>query len=64
MTGDALLRVEASRVSLIALYEDVLRSIPAALVTYTAEGLVVRHRAGRSGGVVGPRSLRCQPPQL
>ena len=40
VTGDALLRVEASRVSLIALYEDVLRSIPAALVTYTAEGLV------------------------
>lgn len=40
VTGDALLRVEASRVSLIALYEDVLRSIPAALVTYSADGLV------------------------
>ena len=40
VTGDALLRAEASRVSLIALYEDVLRSIPAALVTYSADGRV------------------------
>jgi two-component system sensor histidine kinase PilS (NtrC family) len=40
LTGDALVRSEVSRASLARLYEDVLRSIPVAIVTFDAEGRV------------------------
>jgi two-component system sensor histidine kinase PilS (NtrC family) len=40
LTGDALIRAEASRASVVALYEDILRSIPVALVTFDAGGKV------------------------
>ncbi len=40
LTGDALVRSEASRANLSALYEDVLRSIPVALVTFDADGKI------------------------
>lgn len=40
ITGDALVRAEASRATLAAFYEDVIRSIPAALITYDAEGRI------------------------
>jgi two-component system sensor histidine kinase PilS (NtrC family) len=36
LTGDALVRAEVSRASLARLYEDVLRSIPVAIVTFDA----------------------------
>jgi two-component system, NtrC family, sensor histidine kinase PilS len=40
LTGDALLRAEVSRASLARLYEDVLRSIPVAIITFDAAGRV------------------------
>lgn len=40
LTGDALVRAEVSRASLAQLYEDVLRSIPVAIVTYDAAGRI------------------------
>lgn len=40
VTGGALLRVEQSRANLLSLYEDVLRSIPQALITFDAEGAI------------------------
>jgi two-component system, NtrC family, sensor histidine kinase PilS len=39
-TGDALVRAEVSRASIARLYEDVLRSIPVAIVTFDAQGRV------------------------
>lgn len=38
LTGDALLRAEVSRASLARLYEDVLRSIPVAIITFDGAG--------------------------
>jgi two-component system sensor histidine kinase PilS (NtrC family) len=40
LTGDALVRSEASRANVVALYEDVIRSTPVALVTFDAEGRI------------------------
>ncbi|MBL8602849.1 MAG: hypothetical protein JNK72_13075 [Myxococcales bacterium] len=40
LADDALLRAEASRANLAALYEDVLRSIPVVLVAFDADGLI------------------------
>ena len=40
LTGDALVRSEVSRASLARLYEDVVRSIPVAIVTFDAAGRV------------------------
>ncbi len=40
LTGDALVRSEVSRASLARLYEDVLRSIPVAIVTFDAQGRI------------------------
>jgi len=40
LTGDALVRSELSRASLARLYEDVVRSIPVAIVTFDAAGRV------------------------
>ncbi len=40
LTGDALVRAEVSRASLARLYEDVLRSVPVAIVTFDAAGHV------------------------
>jgi two-component system sensor histidine kinase PilS (NtrC family) len=40
LADDALVRAEASRATLAAIYEDVLRSIPVVLVTFDARGLI------------------------
>jgi len=40
LTGDALVRSEVSRASLARLYEDVVRSIPMAIVTFDDQGRI------------------------
>ncbi len=40
LADDALVRAEASRAVLAAIYEDVLRSIPVVLVTFDTQGLI------------------------
>ncbi len=58
LTGDALVRAEVSRASLARLYEDVLRSIPLAIVTFDAAGRV------ESANPVAAQMLGHAPPEL
>jgi len=59
LADDALVRAEASRATLAAIYEDVLRSIPVVLVTFDAQGLIdsANPNSARLVGVSMPKLL-------